>query len=54
MVNGGVAKLESRALPWMQVAGSSVLMSPLHTGDIVAALSQISSLSGWQLLDNRS
>ena len=27
-----------RALPWMQITGSSVLMSPLHSCDIVAAL----------------
>lgn len=37
--------IRGRALPWMQVARSSVLILPLHTWDIVAALSQLSRLS---------
>ena len=40
MVSVRVATLGDTVLPWMQVAGSSVLISPLQTCDIVAALCQ--------------
>ena len=50
MVSRRLAILEGRELPWMQVAGSSVLILPLHACDIVAALFQTSSCLGGKCL----
>ena len=50
MVSRRIAILEGRELPWMQVAGSSVLILPLHACDIVAALFRTSSYPGGKCL----